>query len=55
MKVLYSKNYPKTAYGFAIEKRLMPTRIEKQWILVFYFYKWYRAFSNHPLPTNPKE
>ena len=49
MRLLYTKHYPETAYGFTFEKRSMPARIGKQWVLVFYFYKWYRAFSNYPL------
>lgn len=34
-------------FGFTFEKKLLVGQIGTQWILIFYFYKWYRAYSNY--------
>lgn len=49
MKILYSKNYPRTAYRFIFETKYETTFLKKRWVLVLYFYKWFIAFSNLPL------
>jgi hypothetical protein len=49
MRKGYFKNYPHTAYGFIYEKRHVVGQVGTQWILIIYFYKWFRAFSNHPI------
>lgn len=49
MKLLYDKNYPKTAYGIEFFKKQKPWYKKDQWYLIIYFYKWYRVFSNYPI------
>ena len=51
-KIGYFKNYPQTSYGIVWEKRLNIGYIKSQWILVLYYGKKYRAFSNQPIYEN---
>ena len=49
MKKGYFKNYPHTAYGFSFEKKDKPGQFTTQYILIIYFYKWFKAYSNYPI------
>lgn len=36
-------------FGFFFKKELYLTSLTDRWVLVIYFYKWYKAWSNYPL------
>ena len=36
-------------FGFTFKMRNLDEYIKPQWVLTFYFYKWFRAYSNYPL------
>lgn len=36
-------------FGLTFETRRNVGYFEKQWILIFYFWKWFRLFSNQPI------
>lgn len=53
MKIGYFKKYPRHVYGVTYEKRHEVGKIKPRWIITFYFHKWFRLFTNYPLPGNP--
>ncbi len=48
MKIGYFKRYPRYTFGLEYQKMAEVGKIKPRWILIFYFHKWYRLFTNYP-------